>query len=82
MAGQPLDDMARWAWASAGVKGTSHVKTGVRLQDSFCNFEVEKNTGNVFCGMVHFIVGVKLRVGWSAIFILHAFRKVNRVFDV
>ena len=52
MAGQPLDDMARWAWASAGVKGTSHVKTGVRLQDSFCNFEVEKNTGNVFCGMV------------------------------
>lgn len=52
MAGQPLDNMTRWAWATAAVRGTSHVKTGVRLQDALCAFEVEKNTGNVFCGMV------------------------------
>ncbi len=52
MAGQRLGDMGRWAWAAAAVKGTSHIKTGTRLQDAYCAFEVEKNTGNVFCGMI------------------------------
>jgi hypothetical protein len=44
--------MARWVWAAAAVRGTSHETTNQRLQDAFSAFVVENNSSDVFCGLV------------------------------
>ncbi|WHS94240.1 PP2C family serine/threonine-protein phosphatase [Sinorhizobium kummerowiae] len=38
--------MARWTFAAASVRGTSHVKAGTRLQDAQSSFECEGPGGN------------------------------------
>src|SRR5690349_9310484 len=44
--------MQSWAWAAAACKGTSHEKTGVRLQDAFVCSSVKSNLEEYFFGVI------------------------------
>lgn len=44
--------MHSWAWAAAACKGTSHEKTGIRLQDAFICSTVKSNQQEYFFGII------------------------------
>lgn len=44
--------MSSWAWAAAACKGTSHEKTGVRLQDAFVCSTIDSELGEFFYGII------------------------------
>jgi len=44
--------MVSWAWASASFRGTSHEKTGVRLQDAFSCSLIEAGGNEFFFGVI------------------------------
>ena len=44
--------MYSWAWAAAACKGTSHEKTGIRLQDAFACSSVNSEQGELFFGII------------------------------
>lgn len=44
--------MNSWAWISASSRGTSHERTGTRLQDASSSFVVHRTSGDVFTGIV------------------------------
>lgn len=44
--------MQSWAWAAAACKGTSHEKTGVRLQDAFVCSSVKSHLEEYFFGVI------------------------------
>jgi hypothetical protein len=52
MVGRLLDDMQNWAWTACAVKGTSHQKTGLRLQDAFSSFRIHTKESEFFCGII------------------------------
>jgi hypothetical protein len=52
MVGRLLDDMQNWAWTACAVKGTSHQKTGLRLQDAFSSFCISTKDSEFFCGII------------------------------
>lgn len=44
--------MGRWTWACASKVGTSHLKTGQRLQDAYSCFSIKREAGDIFVGIV------------------------------
>lgn len=44
--------MQSWSWAAAACKGTSHEKTGIRLQDAFACSSVKSNQAEYFFGII------------------------------
>ena len=44
--------MGRWTWACASQVGTSHIKTGQRLQDAYSCFSLQAGGRSVFVGIV------------------------------
>lgn len=44
--------MTRWIWACASQIGTSHLRTGQRLQDAYSCFTIGKSAKEVFVGIV------------------------------
>ena len=44
--------MSRWTWACASNIGTSHVRTGQRLQDAFSCFALDASGGQFFVALV------------------------------
>jgi hypothetical protein len=44
--------MISWAWASAACRGTSHHKTGIRLQDALASTAVKTPSQNFFLGVI------------------------------
>lgn len=44
--------MGRWTWACTSQVGTSHTRTGQRLQDAYSCFSVETEASSVFVGIV------------------------------
>lgn len=44
--------MGSWVWASAACKGTSHEKSGVRLQDALCCSSISLSDKSFFIGVV------------------------------
>ncbi|WP_431103061.1 PP2C family serine/threonine-protein phosphatase [Roseateles noduli] len=44
--------MGRWTWACTSQVGTSHTRTGQRLQDAYSCFSIETEAASVFVGIV------------------------------
>lgn len=44
--------MSSWSWVAAACKGTSHEKTGIRLQDAFICSSIKCEKGDFFFGVI------------------------------